>query len=322
MKSSFNEVKLISGTSNRKLAEDISEILDMDLADISINKFADGEIAIKVNETVRGRDIFLIQPTSKPANENLMEALIIIDALKRASAHIINLVVPYYGYARQERKSSGREPITAKLVSDLIEKAGADRVVAIDLHAAAIQGFFDVPLDHLTARPVIAEYLRNVIEKSGDKNWVVVSPDLGGVTRARKLADVLKLPIAIIEKSRPRPNESEILNVIGEFKGKSCIIIDDIIDTAGTITNAADTLLKEGATEVYIAATHGVFSGPAIERIKNSGVTECIITDTIEQPEENRIDKIKVLSMAPLLAETIKSITNYTSVSDIMKDWK
>lgn len=322
MKSSFNEVKLISGTSNRKLAEDISEILDMDLADISINKFADGEIAIKVNETVRGRDIFLIQPTSKPANENLMEALIIIDALKRASAHIINLVVPYYGYARQERKSSGREPITAKLVSDLIEKAGADRVVAIDLHAAAIQGFFDVPLDHLTARPVIAEYLRNVIEKSEDKNWVVVSPDLGGVTRARKLADVLKLPIAIIEKSRPRPNESEILNVIGEFKGKSCIIIDDIIDTAGTITNAADTLLKEGATEVYIAATHGVFSGPAIERIKNSGVTECIITDTIEQPEENRIDKIKVLSMAPLLAETIKSITNYTSVSDIMKDWK
>lgn len=322
MKSSFNEVKLISGTSNRKLAEDISEILDMDLADISINKFADGEIAIKVNETVRGRDIFLIQPTSKPANENLMEALIIIDALKRASAHIINLVVPYYGYARQERKSSGREPITAKLVSDLIEKAGADRVVAIDLHAAAIQGFFDVPLDHLTARPVIAEYLRNVIEKSGYKNWVVVSPDLGGVTRARKLADVLKLPIAIIEKSRPRPNESEILNVIGEFKGKSCIIIDDIIDTAGTITNAADTLLKEGATEVYIAATHGVFSGPAIERIKNSGVTECIITDTIEQPEENRIDKIKVLSMAPLLAETIKSITNYTSVSDIMKDWK
>lgn len=322
MKSSFNEVKLISGTSNRKLAEDIGEILDMDLADISINKFADGEIAIKVNETVRGRDIFLIQPTSKPANENLMEALIIIDALKRASAHMINLVIPYYGYARQERKSSGREPITAKLVSDLIEKAGADRVVTIDLHAAAIQGFFDVPLDHLTARPVIAEYLEKVIEKSGNRNWVVVSPDLGGVTRARKLADVLKLPIAIIEKSRPRPNESEILNVIGEFKGKSCIIIDDIIDTAGTITNAADTLLKEGATEVYIAATHGVFSGPAVERIKNSGVKECIITDTIEQSEENRIDKIKVLSMAPLLAETIKSITNYTSVSDIMKDWK
>lgn len=322
MKSSFNEVKLISGTSNRKLAEDIGEILDMDLADISINKFADGEIAIKINETVRGRDIFLIQPTSKPANENLMEALIIIDALKRASAHMINLVIPYYGYARQERKSSGREPITAKLVSDLIEKAGADRVVTIDLHAAAIQGFFDVPLDHLTARPVIAEYLEKVIEKSGNRNWVVVSPDLGGVTRARKLADVLKLPIAIIEKSRPRPNESEILNVIGEFKGKSCIIIDDIIDTAGTITNAADTLLKEGATEVYIAATHGVFSGPAVERIKNSGVKECIITDTIEQSEENRIDKIKVLSMAPLLAETIKSITNYTSVSDIMKDWK
>lgn len=323
MRSPSNEVKIFSGTSNTKLAEDIVKELGMKLGDITIKKFADHEFSIKINETVRGRDIFLIQPTSNPANDNLMEALIIIDALKRASAHKINLVMPYYGYARQERKSKGREPISAKLVTDLIEVAGADRVVSVDLHAAAIQGFFNIPLDHLTARPIIATYFEEVIKNSGHKDWVVVSPDLGGVTRARALADVLKLPIAIIEKVRPRPNESEILNVIGDFANKSCIIIDDIIDTAGTITNAAETLVENGAKEVYISATHGVLSNPAIERIeKSKAVKECVITDTIYQPEENRIDKIKILSMAPMIAETIKSITNYTSVSDIMKEKK
>lgn len=323
MRSAENEVKIFSGTSNRKLAEDIAKELEMELGDISISQFADGEISVKIEETVRGRDVFLIQPTSKPVNENLMEALIIIDALKRASAHKINLVMPYYGYARQDRKSRGREPITAKLVTDLIERAGADRVVSVDLHAGQIQGFFDIPLDHLTARPIIAEYFEEIIGEEGKDEWTVVSPDLGGVTRARALADVLGLQIAIIEKSRPRPNESEILNVIGEFKDQKCIIIDDIIDTAGTIVNAAETLIQEGAKEVYISASHGVLSGPAIDRITNSrAVAKCIVTDTIYQPKILDNDKFEILSMAPMLAETIRRITSYTSVSEIMKDKK
>lgn len=322
MLSAANEVKVFSGTSNLKLAKEICEHLKMDLGDISISHFADGEISVKVNETVRGRDVFLIQPTSKPVNESLMEALIIIDALKRASANKINLVMPYYGYARQDRKSKGREPITAKLVTDLIEVAGADRVVSVDLHAGQIQGFFDIPFDHLTARPVLAEYFEKLIEESGTNDWTVVSPDLGGVTRARKLADVLGLPIAIIEKYRPNPNESKVMNVIGGFEGRHCIIIDDIIDTAGTIVNAAETLMQEGARDVYIAATHGVLSGPALERIEKSSVCQCVITDTIEHQELEGNDKFKVLSMAPMLAETIKSIVSFTSVSDIMKERK
>lgn len=317
-----NEVKVFTGTANRELAEKIVEKLGLKLGNITISHFSDGEIAVKINETVRGRDVFLIQPSSSPTNETLMEALIIIDALKRASAHRINLIMPYYGYARQDRKSKGREPITAKLVTDLIEAAGADRVVSVDLHAGQIQGFFDIPLDHLTARPVLAEYFERVIKEITDKEWVVVSPDLGGVTRARALADVLNLPIAIIEKTRPRPNESEILNVIGDFKDKNCIIIDDIIDTAGTITNAADTLVSEGANRVYIAATHGVLSGPAIERINNSNVEKCVITDTILHENLKSEPKFKVLSMAPMLALTIESIVNYTSVSEIMKERK
>ena len=323
MLSAANEVKVFSGTSNLKLAKEICKHLDMELGEISISHFADGEIAVKVNETVRGRDVFLIQPTSNPVNESLMEALIIIDALKRASANKINLVMPYYGYARQDRKSKGREPITAKLVTDLIEVAGADRVVSVDLHAGQIQGFFDIPFDHLTARPVLAEYFEKLIEKSGTNEWTVVSPDLGGVTRARKLADVLGLPIAIIEKYRPNPNESKVMNVIGGFAGRHCIIIDDIIDTAGTIVNAAETLIKEGAKDVYISATHGVLSGPAVERIENSSsVCKCVITDTIEHQDLENRDKFEVLSMAPMIAETIKSIVNFTSVSDIMKERK
>lgn len=322
MRSAENEVKIFSGTANRKLAEDISRDLGIDLGEITITKFADGETSVKIEETVRGRDVFLIQPTSNPANENLMEALIIIDALKRASAHNINLVIPYYGYARQERKSSGRQPITAKLVTDLVEKAGADRVVSVDLHAAQIQGFFDIPFDHLTARPIIAEYFETIINEENKDEWTVVSPDLGGVTRARAFANVLDLPIAIIEKSRPRPNESEILNVIGNFKDKHCIIIDDIIDTAGTIVNAVETLKQEGAKDVYIAASHAVLSGPAIERITNSSVSKCIITDTIYHPEVLENDKFEVLSMASMIAETIRRITSYTSVSEIMKDKK
>lgn len=322
MRSASNEVKIFSGTSNRKLAEDICRELGLELGELTIEKFADNETSVKIEETVRGRDVFLIQPTSNPANDHLMEALIIMDALKRASAHNINLVMPYYGYARQERKSRGRQPITAKLVTDLVEVAGADRVVSVDLHAAPIQGFFNIPLDHLTARPVIVEYFEKVIGDSNIDDWTIVSPDLGGVTRARAFADVLGLPIAIIEKSRPKPNESKIMNIIGEFKGKNCIIIDDIIDTAGTITNAAKLLKDEGAKEVYIAATHGVFSEPAFKRIQNSVVKECIITDTIYHEEICKYDKIKVLSLAPMIAETIRRITSYTSVSEIMKERK
>lgn len=318
-----NEVMIFTGSANVKLAEAIVDDLGLSLGDMTISHFADGEISVRVNETVRGRDVFLIQPTSAPTNETLMEALIITDALKRASAHKINIIMPYYGYARQDRKSKGREPITAKLVADLLSAAGADRVVAVDLHAAQIQGFFDIPFDHLTARPILAEYFEKLIAEKNEDEWVVVSPDLGGVTRARGLADVLGLPIAIIEKFRPRPNESAILNVIGDFSGKNCIIIDDIIDTAGTITNAADTLRSEGAKEVYIAASHGVLSGPAMQRIQDSVCTECVITDTIYHKNiEAENEKIRVLSMAPMLALTIKSIVDYTSVSDIMKERK
>lgn len=318
-----NEVKVFSGTANRSLAEKIVKNLGLELGKISINHFSDGEIAVKIDETVRGRDVFLIQPTSSPTNETLMESLIIIDALKRASAHKINLVMPYYGYARQDRKSKGREPITAKLVTDLIQTAGADRVISIDLHAGQIQGFFNIPLDHLTARPVLAEYFERIISQSDSKDdWVVVSPDLGGVTRARALADVLGLPIAIIEKTRPRPNESEILNIIGEYKDKNCIIIDDIIDTAGTITNAAEMLKEEGARDVYISATHGVLSGKAVEKISNSSLKECIITDTIEHQELLENNKFKVVSVAPMLALAIQSVVNFTSLSDIMRDRK
>lgn len=318
-----NEVVLYSGSSNPKLAKDIADKLGLKLGDLSINHFSDGEIAVRINETVRGRDVFLIQPTSAPANETIMESLIIVDAFRRASAHKINVIMPYYGYARQDRKAKGREPITAKLITNLFEAAGADRVVSVDLHAAQIQGFFDIPFDHLTARPVIAEYFEKVIAENNDKEWVVVSPDLGGVTRARLLADVLQLPIAIIEKFRPRPNEATVLNVIGDFKGKNCIIIDDIIDTAGTITSAVETLKAEGAEDVYITATHGVLSGPALERIKNSPLIECVVTDTIyhENIEEEN-PKIKVLSLANMLAMTIDSIVNYTSISEIMKDKK
>lgn len=322
MLSAANEVKIFSGTSNQKLAKEICNILNLELGDISISHFADGEIAVRLNETVRGRDVFLIQPTSKPVNDNLMESLIIIDALKRASANKINLVMPYYGYARQDRKSRGREPITAKLVTDLIQAAGTDRVVSVDLHAGQIQGFFDIPLDHLTARPVLAEYFERVISENSEDEWTVVSPDLGGVARARALADVLGLPMAIIEKVRPRPNESKILNVIGEYKGKNCIIIDDIIDTAGTIVNAAEMLKNNGAKCVYISASHGIFSGNAVEKIENSSLVKCVVTDTIAHQELKENKKFEILSMAPMLAETIKSIVSYTSVSDIMKDRK
>lgn len=315
---STNEIKIFTGSSNPELAKKICEDLGIELGKVSISKFADGEIGIQVEETVRGRDVFFIQSTSNPVNDNLMEALIFVDACKRASAHHINLVIPYYGYARQDRKNRGREPITAKLVTDLIETAGTNRVIAVDLHAGQIQGYFDIPLDHLQAKPIIADYFSSIIPENERNKWIVVSPDLGGVTRARKLADALCLDIAIIEKSRSKPNESMVMNVIGEFVGKNCIIIDDIIDTAGTITNAANALVEKGANKVYISATHGVLSKNASQRILESKVEECVITDTIALPEEKKNPKIKVLSMSNIIAETIRRVSNYKSVSELL----
>ena len=315
-KSGLYNLKVFSGSSNPKLAQAICDDLGVELGELTISQFADGETGVRVEETVRGMDVYFIQSTSKPVNEHLMEALIVIDALKRASAHTINFVVPYYGYARQDRKSRGREPITAKLVADLIEAAGADRVIAIDLHAAQIQGYFDVPLDHFAAGPILADYFEDMVKEPGEE-FVVVSPDLGGVTRARRLADILDTPIAIIEKNRPRPNESEVMNIIGKVKGKNCIIIDDMIDTAGTITNAADALVERGAKDVYICATHGLFSRNAIERIENSKVKACVVTDTIHLNPEKISPKIKVMTVSHLISAAIRRINTNQSVSGL-----
>lgn len=313
---------VFAGNSNPDLAKAVAKSLGIELGKVEVKKFADSEINIKINEAVRGKDVYIIQPTSYPTNDNLMELLIMTDACKRASAKYVNVVIPYYGYARQDRKTRGREPISAKLVANLITISGADRVITMDLHAGQIQGYFDIPLDHFSAVRLLSSYFKEKAYNNSEE-YVVVSPDLGGVTRARKLADVLGLPIAIIEKYRPNPNESKVMNVIGGFEGRHCIIIDDIIDTAGTIVNAAETLIKEGAKDVYISATHGVLSGPAVERIENSSsVCKCVITDTIEHQDLENRDKFEVLSMAPMIAETIKSIVNFTSVSDIMKERK
>lgn len=316
VQSELKNIKIFAGSSNPQLAQAICEDLGIELGELTISQFADGEIGVRVEETVRGKDVYFIQSTSKPVNEHLMEALIVIDALKRASAHTINFVVPYYGYARQDRKNRGREPITAKLVADLIEAAGANRVIAVDLHAAQIQGYFDVPLDHFAAGPILGQYFESMV-KEADGNFVVVSPDLGGVTRARKLADILDTPIAIIEKNRPRPNESEVMNIIGKVRDKNCIIIDDMIDTAGTITNAANALVERGAKDVYICATHGLFSRNAIERIENSRVKECIVTDTIHLDEAKKSPKIKVMSVHKLISEAIRRINTKQSVSGL-----
>lgn len=319
VQSGLNNIKIFAGSSNPELAQAICKDLGIELGELTISQFADGEIGVRVEETVRGKDVYFIQSTSKPVNEHLMEALIVIDALKRASAHTINFVVPYYGYARQDRKNRGREPITAKLVADLIEAAGANRVIAVDLHAAQIQGYFDVPLDHFAAGPILAEYFKDKV-KAADGKFVVVSPDLGGVTRARKLADILDTPIAIIEKNRPRPNESEVMNIIGKVKGMDCIIIDDMIDTAGTITNAADALVERGAKDVYICATHGLFSRNAIERIENSRVKECIVTDTIHLDDSKKSPKIKIMSVHKLISEAIRRINTKQSVSGLFNN--
>jgi len=317
MEMDMKEVKIFSGTSNLELAGKIAKKLDLDLGKAEIVRFKDGEIYVRVDETVRGNDVFVIQPTSGPVNENLMELLIFIDALKRASAKTINILMPYYGYARQERKSSPREPITAKLVANLLTTAGADRVVTMDLHADQIQGFYDIPVDHLQALPLLAKYFINKGFR-GDQT-VVVSPDIGGVKRARKLAEWLDCKIAIIDKRRPKPNLSEVMNLIGDVEGKRAIFIDDMIDTAGTITNGVEAIMKRGAKEAYICCSHAILSGPAVERLEKCPVDEVIVTDSIRLSEDKKIDKIKVLSIDKLFAEAIRRIVTHQSVSELFE---
>lgn len=306
-------IKIITGNSNDALAKKISEELKVPLAKCEVTHFSDGEINVNISETVRGMDVFIVQSTCTPVNDNIMETLILIDAVKRASAGRINAVIPYYGYARQDRKTKAREPITAKLVADLLTTAGADRVIAMDLHAGQIQGYFDIPVDHLTAIPLLANYFKDTISPE----TVVVSPDLGGVTRVRNFANVLDLPIAMIEKRRPKANVSEVMNIIGDIEGKDVILVDDIIDTGGTICKAAEVLKQRGAKKVYGAATHGVLSDNAVQRIQDSVLEEFIITDTINQPEENLQSKIKIVSVGDLIAKAIERIHMNESISVI-----
>ncbi|MBE6054237.1 MAG: ribose-phosphate diphosphokinase [Clostridium sartagoforme] len=312
-------IKIFTGNSHPELAKEIADILGLPLGKAKVSTFSDGEISVDIGETVRGADVFVVQSTSSPVNNNLMELLIMIDAFKRASAGRITVVMPYYGYARQDRKAKSRDPITAKLVADLLTAAGAHRVLTMDLHASQIQGYFNIPVDHLLGSPILANYF---VEKGFDDedDVVVVSPDLGSVTRARKFADRLHAPIAIIDKRRPKANVSEIMNIIGDIKDKKCILIDDMIDTAGTIANAANALKDLGAKNVYACCTHGVLSGPAFERINNSAIEELVMLNTIKLPEEKQdLIKFKALSVAPLFAEAIKRIYDDEPISKLFE---
>ena len=313
-----NNIKIFTGNSHNKLAQDIADILGVPVGKSKVSTFSDGEISVDINETVRGTDVFLVQSTCSPVNNNLMELLIMIDAFKRASAGRITAVMPYYGYARQDRKAKSRDPITAKLVADLLTAAGANRVLTMDLHAAQIQGYFNIPVDHLLGGPLLADYfISKGLEDKDDV--VVVSPDLGSVTRARKFADNLHAPIAIIDKRRPKANVSEIMNIIGEVEGKRCILIDDMIDTAGTITNAANALKDLGAKNVYACCTHGVLSGPAMERINKSAIEDLVMLNTIPLDEEKNSPKIRSISVAPLFAEAIRRIYDDQPISKLFE---
>lgn len=311
------KLKIFALNSNRPLAQKIADEVDVELGKLSVDRFSDGEIQINIEESVRGDNVYVIQSTSAPVNDNLMELMIMIDALRRASANTINVVLPYYGYARQDRKARSREPITAKLVANMLQNSGVTRIVALDLHAAQIQGFFDIPVDHLMGAPLLADYF---INEGVAANAVVVSPDHGGVTRARALAEFLKAPIAIIDKRRPRPNVAKIMNIIGDVKGKKCIMIDDMIDTAGTISKGAQALMDAGAEEVYASATHAVLSGPAIERLDNSPLKQVVVTDSIQLPDEKQIDKIVQVSVAPLIGAAIKRINENRPVSPLFNN--
>ena len=310
-----NRVKIFAGSSSKKLASRITEKLETSLSEVQINHFADGEVCIKPESSVRGCKAFLINSTSEPVNESIMELLIMIDALKRASAYKITAVIPYYGYARQDRTATSREPITAKLVANLLTKSGATRVVCMDLHAKQVQGFFDIPADHMEALPIFVNYFMKY--KFDPDEVVVVSPNAGGLKRARGVADWLHTSLAIIDKRDDDNGKAEIVGIIGDVKGKKAILVDDIINTATTICGAANELLKEGATEIYACATHGIFSEQAVELLKNTPFTEVIITDTIEIPENKKFDKLTILSTDTLFAETIKRISSDQSISDL-----
>ena len=312
-KSLFSGYKVFACNSHPELAEEIAAIMGKPLGDLEVKQFSDGEICVNLGESVRGVDCFVIQSTSKPVNDNLMELLITIDAMKRASAGRITAVMPYYGYARQDRKAKARDPITAKLVADMIVAAGADRVITMDLHAAQIMGFFTIPVDHLIGQPLLTEYYG----KQNIDDLVIVSPDHGSVPRARNMAEPLNCPIAIVDKRRPKPNVSEIMNIIGDIEDKNCVLLDDMIDTAGTITNAANALKDLGAKSVKACATHAVLSGPAIQRIQDSAIEELVLLNTMPIPEEKMIDKIKVLSVGPMFAESLVRIHNNESISKL-----
>jgi ribose-phosphate pyrophosphokinase len=308
-------MKLVAGNSNRPLAEEIAAYLNLSLAKATVRRFADMEIFVEILENVRGEDVFVVQSTSFPANDHVMELLIVIDALRRASARRITAVIPYYGYARQDRKPGPRTPISAKLVANLITRAGADRVLTVDLHAGQIQGFFDIPLDHLFAGPVL---VRDIKEQKVCDKVIMVSPDVGGVVRARSLAKRIGAPLAIIDKRRERAGESEVMNIIGEVAGRECILVDDIVDSGGTLCNAADALLNAGATSVSAYITHGVLSGGAVARVTSSKLKELVITDSIMPTEAIKVARnIRVLSVAPLIAEAITRISKEESVSSL-----
>ena len=308
-------MKILSGTSNPKLSKDISKQLKLKLVNTNIKRFSDGEIYIEINENIRGNSVFVIQSTSNPANDNLMELLLVIDALRRSSAKNITAVIPYYGYARQDRKVAPRTSISAKEVANLLTNAGASRIVTVDLHAGQIQGFFDMPVDNLFTTPLFAKYIKR---KFKNKNLICVSPDVGGVQRTRGLATRIKADLAIIDKRRPAPGKSQVMNIIGNVKGKTCIIVDDIIDSGGTIVNAVEALKKNGAVDVYVFITHAVLSGDAVAKIKKSKIKKLIITDTIDNSQKiKNNNKIEVLSISSLMAEAIKRISNSNSVSDL-----
>lgn len=310
-----SKIKLFALSANKELGQEIAEYIGIPLSECTTVRFSDGEVMVNIFETVRGHDVFVVQPTSSPVNESYMELLILIDALKRASAKTINVVMPYYGYSRQDRKARAREPISAKLMADLLQAAGASRVLSMDLHAAQIQGFFNIPIDNFEALPLLVQHFKD--EKIEDV--VVVSPDHGGTTRARKFALYFDAPIAIIDKRRPRPNVAEVMNIIGDVKGKNAIIVDDIVDTAGTITVAAKALKDAGANNIYLACTHPILSGPAVERLQNAPIKEFICTNTIKLSEDKKCDKLVQLSIAKILALGILNIIDGKPISDLFK---
>lgn len=313
------DIKIFSANSNKEVASQIASHLGLPEGKCEVGHFSDGEVSVHILESVRGSDVYVVQSTCAPVNDNLMELLIMIDAFKRASAARITAVIPYFGYARQDRKARARDPISAKLVADLIVAAGAHRVLTMDLHAAQIQGFFNIPVDHLLGVPILAPYFREKAKQTGE-DFVIVSPDAGSATRARNFATRLEVPIAIIDKRRPKANVSEVMHIMGNVEGKSCILVDDMIDTAGTLCNAAQAIMDNGAKSVTACATHGVLSGPAIERIQNSVLKEVVLLDTIDLPEEKKIDKITVLPVAPVFAQAIQRIYDDSPISPLFNN--